>query len=133
MSYRNFIKKYCVFKSNSYICTQKLNNKKMTIGQSVISKKNGNGTITKIITKSTGYVEVTYTNGKVVKEMAFNLTDDNGNSIKALPKKKEYTKEEIAIEEAKAIRQRIYIDARLNYALQQETGRTGSTQFLKSI
>ena len=105
----------------------------MTIGQTVISKKNGNGRITKIITKSTGYVEVTYTNGKVVKEMAFNLTDDNGNSVKSLPKKKEYTKEEIAIDEAKAISQRIAIDARLNYALQQETGRIGSTQFLKSI
>ena len=33
MSYRNFIKKCFIFKSNSYICIQKLNNKKMTTEQ----------------------------------------------------------------------------------------------------
>ena len=45
----------------------------------------GTGTITKIITKSTGYVEVTYTNGKVKKEMAFNLTNVEGEELKSKP------------------------------------------------
>lgn len=57
---------------------------------------NGIGTITRIITKSTGYVEVTYSNC-VKKEMSFNLTDENGESMKAKPaKKKELTNEQIA-------------------------------------
>lgn len=49
------------------------------------TRVNGNGTVTKIITKATGYVEVTYDNGKVKKEMAFNLTDENGNMLKSKP------------------------------------------------
>ena len=55
---------------------------KLEIGITVNSSKLGLGTITKIITKSTGYVEVTYNNGKVNKEMAFNLTDENGVNLK---------------------------------------------------
>lgn len=54
----------------------------ITINQVVLNKKGQKGTITRIITKSTGYVEVTYENGSVKKEMAFNLTDENGISLK---------------------------------------------------
>lgn len=51
-----------------------------------VSGKLGEGVITKIITKSTGYVEVDY-NGISKKEMAFNLTGENGISLKKQPKK----------------------------------------------
>lgn len=43
---------------------------KINLGTKVFNKKNQEGTITKVITKSTGYVEVTYINGLVKKEMA---------------------------------------------------------------
>lgn len=64
---------------------------KVEIGAKVLNKKNQEGTITKVITKSTGYVEVTYINGLVKKEMAFNLTDETGNSLKATPKAQKRT------------------------------------------
>lgn len=63
----------------------------MKLGQQVISKK-GNGTITNIITKSTGYVEVTLDNGSKIKTMAFLLTDMDGNPVKKAPKQKEAPK-----------------------------------------
>ena len=63
---------------------------KINIGTKVFNKKNQEGTISKVITKSTGYVEVTYSDGSVRKEMAFNLTDENGESLKATPKVKRY-------------------------------------------
>lgn len=47
-----------------------------------VNGKLGKGTITRIITKSTGYVEVRYSNGTLKKEMAFNLYDNEGNSLK---------------------------------------------------
>lgn len=56
------------------------------VNQTVISKKFGKGIITKIITKSTGYVEVKFENGKVRKEMAFNLTDESGKALRKAPK-----------------------------------------------
>lgn len=56
----------------------------MKTGIKVIGK-HGEGVITKIITKSTGYVEVAYNSGFVKKDMAFNLTDENGNSLKKKP------------------------------------------------
>lgn len=56
---------------------------KIQIGTSVIGK-HGKGVISAIITKSTGYVEVDY-NGKKSKEMAFNLTGEDGQSLKAKP------------------------------------------------
>lgn len=62
---------------------------KIQINAEVNNKKYGHGIITRIITKSTGYVEVRYDNGTVRKEMAFNLTDNEGNSMKAAPKKRE--------------------------------------------
>lgn len=58
----------------------------LSINQVVLNKKGDKGTITKIITKSTGYVEVSYENGTSKKEMAFNLTDENGISLKKAPK-----------------------------------------------
>lgn len=48
----------------------------------------GTGIIEKIITRSTGYVQVNY-NGKMKNEMAFNLTDMNGESLKSKPVKAE--------------------------------------------
>lgn len=61
----------------------------IAINQIVINKKGHKGTITRIITKSTGYVEVTFENGTKAKEMAFNLIDENGVSLKKTPKKSE--------------------------------------------
>ena len=58
---------------------------KFEIGTEVIGSK-GNGIIVKVITKSTGYVLVNY-KGIEKKEMAFNLTDLLGNTLKATPKK----------------------------------------------
>lgn len=71
-----------------YLCVTKakeMTTSKIQIGTEVKSSKFGIGVITKIITKSTGYVEVNY-NGSIKKEMAFNLTDINGESLKAKPK-----------------------------------------------
>lgn len=59
----------------------------LSINQSVVSKKYGKGVITRIITQSTGYVEVKFENGAVRKEMAFNLTDETGFPLKKAPKK----------------------------------------------
>lgn len=61
----------------------------ITINQVVFNKKGQKGTITRIITKSTGYVEVAYEAGFTKKEMAFNLIDENGLSLKNAPKKAE--------------------------------------------
>ena len=60
----------------------------LQVNQTVINKKGQKGIITHIITKSTGYVEVSY-DGILKKEMAFNLTDENGNPLKKAPKKQE--------------------------------------------
>lgn len=57
---------------------------KVEIGNRV-NGSNGTGTISKIITKSTGYVEVSYDNGKVKKEMAFNLTSVDGEVLRSKP------------------------------------------------
>jgi len=56
----------------------------LSIGQKVSNKKNGNGIIVKIITKSTGYVQVDF-NGILKNEMAFNLNDEFGNCLKNKP------------------------------------------------
>lgn len=58
----------------------------ITINQVVFNKKGQKGTITRIITKSTGYVEVAYEDGSSKKEMAFNLTDEAGVPLKKAPK-----------------------------------------------
>lgn len=57
---------------------------KIAQGSKIIGSK-GEGTITRIITKSSGYVEVTYSNGTVRKEMAFNLKGADGNYLKKKP------------------------------------------------
>ena len=49
-------------------------------------------TITRIITKSTGYVEVSFEAGFTQKEMALNLTDENGAALKKAPAKREPVK-----------------------------------------
>lgn len=56
---------------------------KIEVGQKVKGKA-GLGIIVKIITKSSGYVEVDY-NGITKKEMAFNLTDETGVPLKSKP------------------------------------------------
>ena len=58
----------------------------------------GKGIIEKIITRSTGYVEVNY-NGRIKKEMAFNLTDMNGEFLKSKPVKRELTEKQKLINE----------------------------------
>lgn len=67
--------------------TDKRHKVMITINQVVFNKKGQKGTITRIITKSTGYVEVSYEAGFSKKEMAFNLTDENGVSLKNHPKR----------------------------------------------
>lgn len=52
----------------------------IAIGMKVV-KSGIEGIIVKIITKSTGYVQVDF-NGKLKKEMAFNLKDENGVCLK---------------------------------------------------
>jgi hypothetical protein len=60
---------------------------KIAIG-STVTGKYGTGTIEKIITKSSGYVQVHYANGKTAKEMAFNLFGEDGLALKHKPAKK---------------------------------------------
>jgi hypothetical protein len=57
---------------------------KVQIGNQVQNKNGNIGEIVKIITKSTGYVLVKYSDCEK-KEMAFNLTDANGELLKAKP------------------------------------------------
>ena len=54
---------------------------KIQIGTKVF-KNNCEGTITRVITQSTGYVEVTFINGQIKKEMAINLFNENGQPMK---------------------------------------------------
>lgn len=56
----------------------------LTLGTPVTSAKLGAGIITKIITRSSGYVQVDY-NGVLRNEMAFNLADASGKPLKAKP------------------------------------------------
>ena len=68
---------------------------KIQNGTEIKNKSGMVGVISKIITKSTGYIEVNY-NGSFKKEMAFNLTDINGESLKAKPKPQFHTVESAA-------------------------------------
>lgn len=92
----------------------------MTIGQQVKSTKFGIGEITKIITKSTGYCEVTYAIG-MKKEMLYNLTDINGNSLKSKPKQSKPTEKQI-----------MYNRAKSNYAALAELHCENKIQYMKS-
>lgn len=64
---------------------QSLSSTKTKIG-SIVTSKHGEGIINKIITKSSGYVEVKYTNGVIRKEMAFNLKGQDGKPLRNKPK-----------------------------------------------
>lgn len=55
---------------------------KVAVGSIVTNKKGKQGVISSIITKSTGYVTVKYSDGTTSKEMAFNLTGEDGNPLK---------------------------------------------------
>lgn len=57
---------------------------KTSVGASILGK-HGQGTISRIITKSTGYVEVRYSNGTTSKEMAFNLKGADGRPLRNKP------------------------------------------------
>jgi hypothetical protein len=89
---------------------------KIQIGATVVSSKLGTGVITKIITKSTGYVEVSYESGLVKKEMAFNLVDENGVSMKAKPVVKPMTEEQ----KARQDRRHAAFVSQLNMAVLQD-------------
>ena len=56
------------------------------LGEIVFNKKGVKGVIKQIITKSTGYVLVSYENGVSKKEMAFNLVDETGKALRKTPK-----------------------------------------------
>lgn len=112
---------------------------KIQIGATVISKKFGQGEITKIITKSTGYVEVNY-NGTLKKEMAFNLTDENGESMKAKPVRKPLTDDQRAKLDKSHARfmadfnmaqlQDTYLDSQINHF--RNTGKLNSDNTFKN-
>lgn len=56
------------------------------INDVVFNKQGERGIIKSIITKSTGYVLVSYDCGKEKKEMAFNMMDENGKFLRKAPK-----------------------------------------------
>ena len=64
---------------------QQLSSTKTKVG-SIVNSKHGNGVISRIITKSSGYVEVKYDNGITRKEMAFNLKGQDGNPLRNKPR-----------------------------------------------
>ena len=59
---------------------------KVAVGSKVWDSKGKSGTISSIITKSSGYVTVKYDDGSVSKQMAFNLKGSDGNPLKKRPK-----------------------------------------------
>ncbi|ATV32542.1 hypothetical protein CUC00_08415 [Prevotella intermedia] len=61
---------------------------KIYVGAKVQNKKGQKGEIVRIITKSSGYVEVLFESGSKGKEMAYNLVNENGEVLKAAPKAK---------------------------------------------
>lgn len=69
-------------KKEEYNKTYQRSSTKVEVGSSITNSKGLRGTISRIITKSSGYVEVTYENGTKGKEMAFNLFGNDGNPLK---------------------------------------------------
>jgi hypothetical protein len=61
---------------------------KVSAGSTVINSRYGTGTIEKVITASSGYVRVRYSDGTVRNEMAFNLKGSDGNYLKKKPSKR---------------------------------------------
>lgn len=52
---------------------------------SAVTGKYGEGVIQRVLTKSSGYVEVKYNSGRIRKEMAFNLKGEDGLFLKKKP------------------------------------------------
>lgn len=59
---------------------------KVATGSGVSSARYGQGTIQRVITKSSGYVQVRYNDGTVRKEMAYNLKGEDGKPLRIKPK-----------------------------------------------
>lgn len=75
-----------VQKWNDYSATYKKSSTKVAVGSKVWDSKGKGGTISSIITKSSGYVTVKYDDGSTGKQMAFNLKGADGNPLKKRPK-----------------------------------------------
>lgn len=72
-------------KTKGSLTKQQLSTTKTKVG-SIVTSKHGSGVISKIITKSSGYVEVKYDTGVTRKEMAFNLKGQDGNPLRNKPR-----------------------------------------------
>lgn len=70
----------------AYAASYTKSSTKTAVGSRVFDAKKGWGTISKIITKSTGYVAVNYDSGAKGGQMAFNLKGEDGNFLKKRPK-----------------------------------------------
>ena len=70
----------------AYAASYTKSSTKTAVGSRVYDSKKGWGTISKIITKSTGYVSVKYDSGATGGQMAFNLKGEDGNFLKKRPK-----------------------------------------------
>lgn len=70
----------------TYEASYQRSSTKTEVGARVTDNKGRQGTISRIITKSSGYVEVKYDNGSTGKAMAFNLRGEDGNPLKKRPK-----------------------------------------------
>ena len=73
-------------KWEAYSKTYTKSSTKVAVGSKVWDSKGKSGTISSIITKSSGYVTVKYDDGSVSKQMAFNLKGSDGNPLKKRPK-----------------------------------------------
>ena len=73
-------------KWEAYSKTYTKSSTKVAVGSKVWDAKGKSGTISSIITKSSGYVTVKYDDGSVGKQMAFNLKGSDGNPLKKRPK-----------------------------------------------
>lgn len=70
----------------TYEASYQRSSTKTEVGARVTDNKGRQGTISRIMTKSSGYVEVKYDNGSTGKAMAFNLRGEDGNPLKKRPK-----------------------------------------------
>lgn len=70
----------------NYSATYKRSSTKVAVGSAVTDSKGRKGVISSIITPSSGYVTVKYSDGTTSKQMAFNLYGADGNPLKKRPK-----------------------------------------------
>ena len=70
----------------NYSVTYKRSSTKVAVGSAVTDSKGRKGVISSIITPSSGYVTVKYSDGTTSKQMAFNLYGADGNPLKKRPK-----------------------------------------------